>query len=125
MNFRDGSEHMMAIDSNSPRTALVLGGGGSRGAVGVGLSAKNPSFWIHRVEFVRQYQRIDGFWLPFRDETTVDLRIHDRKIFTIDHANYSINKADHGEAHASEGLGEERQGAGASTLLPAKCAGPE
>jgi hypothetical protein len=90
-----------------------------------GHPAKNPSFWIHRVEFVRQYQRIDGFWLPFRDETTVDLRIHGRKIFTIDHANYSINKADHGEAHASEGLGEERQGAGASTLLPAKCAGPE
>jgi NADH dehydrogenase len=28
---------MMAIGSNSPRTALVLGGGGSRGAVGVGL----------------------------------------------------------------------------------------
>src|SRR6516162_8162066 len=27
----------MAVGSNSPRTALVLGGGGSRGAVGVGL----------------------------------------------------------------------------------------
>ncbi len=34
-----------------------------------GHPAKKPSFWINRADFVRQFQRIDGFWLPFRDET--------------------------------------------------------
>jgi hypothetical protein len=89
-----------------------------------GHPAKNPSFWIHHVEFVRQYQRIDDFWLPFRDETIVDRRIHGRKIFAVDHANYSINQRDPAEAHTSNGLGDERQrtstATGASALLPVK-----
>src|SRR5260370_8851424 len=33
-----------------------------------GHPAKKPSFWINLPDFVRQFQRIDGFWLPFRDE---------------------------------------------------------
>ncbi len=65
-----------------------------------GHPARNPSFWIHRVEFVRLYQRIDGFWLPFRDETIVDVGIHGRRTFTIDHFNYFIND---GEATNSVG----------------------
>jgi hypothetical protein len=34
-----------------------------------GHPAKKLSFWIQRVDFVRQYQKIDGFWPPQRDET--------------------------------------------------------
>ncbi len=37
----------MAAGSNSPRTALVLGGGGSRGAVGVGLYKALVELGIH------------------------------------------------------------------------------
>ena len=55
-----------------------------------GHPAKEPSFWIHRADFVRQYQKIEGFWLPFRDETFVDVRIYGKRIFTIDHQDYSI-----------------------------------
>ena len=33
-----------------------------------GHLAKSPSFWVNRVDFVRQYRKIDGFWLPQKDE---------------------------------------------------------
>jgi len=33
-----------------------------------GHLAKSPSHWIKRVAFVRQYQKIDGFWLPLREQ---------------------------------------------------------
>jgi hypothetical protein len=56
-----------------------------------GHPAKKPSFWINRADFVREYQRIDGFWLPFRDETFVEVKMYGRKVFTVDHQNYVIN----------------------------------
>ena len=58
-----------------------------------GQPAKKPSFWINRAEFVREYQRIDGFWLPFRDETFVEVKVYGRKVFTVDHRQYVINAA--------------------------------
>jgi hypothetical protein len=56
-----------------------------------GHPAKKPSFWINRADFVRQYQRIDGFWLPFRDETSVEVKMYGRRVFTVDHQQYVIN----------------------------------
>jgi len=56
-----------------------------------GHPAKKPSFWINRADFVRQYQRIDGFWLPLRDETSVEVKIYGRRVFTVDHQQYVIN----------------------------------
>jgi len=56
-----------------------------------GHPAKKPSFWINRADFVRQYQRIDGFWLPYRDETFVEVKIYGRRVFTVDHKEYVIN----------------------------------
>jgi hypothetical protein len=56
-----------------------------------GHPAKKPSFWIDRAEFVRQYQRIAGFWLPFRDETSVEVKMYGKRVFTIDHRQYLIN----------------------------------
>jgi len=38
-----------------------------------GHPAANPSFGIKRADFVRVYQRVDGFWLPQRDETVVQV----------------------------------------------------
>ena len=58
-----------------------------------GHPAKKPSFWINRADFVREYQRIDGFWLPFRDQTFVEVKMYGRKVFTIDHQQYVINPA--------------------------------
>lgn len=56
-----------------------------------GHPAKKPSFWLNRADFVRQYQKIDGFWLPYRDETSVDVKMYGRKTFTVDHQRYIIN----------------------------------
>lgn len=56
-----------------------------------GHPAKKPSFWINRAEFVRRYQKIDGFWLPYRDETSVEVKLYGKRVFTIDHQQYVIN----------------------------------
>lgn len=58
-----------------------------------GHPAKKPSFWVNRADFVRQYQKIDGFWVPYRDETSVDVKMYGRKTFTVDYQQYSINSA--------------------------------
>jgi hypothetical protein len=67
-----------------------------------GHPAKKPSFWINRADFVRQYQRIDGFWFPLRDETFVDVKIYGRRVFTVDHQQYVIDPA-------NPSSGEERR----------------
>jgi hypothetical protein len=56
-----------------------------------GHPAKKLSFWIQRADFVRQYQKIDSFWLPQRDMTFVDVRLYGKKVLTIDHHDYSVN----------------------------------
>jgi hypothetical protein len=69
-----------------------------------GHPAKKPSFWINRADFVRQYQRIDGFWLPCRDETSVDVKMYGRGVFTVDHQQYVIDPANHREAKKTKSL---------------------
>jgi hypothetical protein len=56
-----------------------------------GHPAKKPSFWVNDAEFVRQFQKIDGFWLPYRDETFIEVKKYGRKTFTVDHQRYIIN----------------------------------
>ena len=56
-----------------------------------GHPAKKLSFWIQRADFVRQYQKIDGFWLPKKDQTFVQVRLYGKKVLTIEHQNYVVN----------------------------------
>lgn len=56
-----------------------------------GHPAKKLSFWIERADFVRQYQKIDGFWLPKKDQTLVQVRLYGRRVLTIEHRNYVVN----------------------------------
>jgi hypothetical protein len=56
-----------------------------------GHPAKKLSFWIERADFVRQYQKVDGFWLPERDQTLVQVRLYGKKRLTIDHRDYVVN----------------------------------
>jgi len=56
-----------------------------------GHPAKNPSFWIKRADFVRQYQKIGDFWLPARDQTFVEVRLYGKKILSIDHHIDRVN----------------------------------
>src|SRR5580704_2585710 len=55
-----------------------------------GYPAKRPSFWINHADFVREYQKVDGFWLPLRDETKVDVKLYGKRVFTIDHGHYVV-----------------------------------
>jgi hypothetical protein len=55
-----------------------------------GHPAKRPSFWMKRVDFVRDYQRVERFWLPLRDKAVADMRFFGRKTLTIDYADYNI-----------------------------------
>jgi hypothetical protein len=70
-----------------------------------GHPAKKPSFWINRADFVRRYQRIDGFWFPFRDETFVDVKMYGQRVFTVDHQQYVIDPANHLQAEKG-GMGD-------------------
>jgi hypothetical protein len=56
-----------------------------------GHPAKQLSFWIQRADFVRQYQKIDKFWLPQMDQTLVQVRLYGKKILTINHRDYVVN----------------------------------
>jgi hypothetical protein len=56
-----------------------------------GHPAKKLSFWIERADFIRQYQKTDGFWLPQRDETLVQVRLYGKKALTISHQDYSVS----------------------------------
>jgi hypothetical protein len=58
-----------------------------------GHPAKKLSFWIERADFVRQYQKIDSFWLPQRDKTFVQVRLYGKKALTIDHQDYVVNRS--------------------------------
>lgn len=58
-----------------------------------GHPAAKLSFWVTRADFVREFQRVEGFWLPRLDETTVELKIHGTRVFRIEHQQYVINAA--------------------------------
>lgn len=56
-----------------------------------GHLAKSPSFWIKQVDFVRNYQKIDGFWLLSREEAISAIRIFGKETLTVDYRNYTVN----------------------------------
>jgi hypothetical protein len=56
--------------------------------------AKSPSFWVIRAPFVREYQRLDGFWLPVHDETHPQVRFVGDYTLRIEYAEYHITSRD-------------------------------
>jgi len=62
-----------------------------------GHPAKRLSFWIERADFIREYEKIDGFWFPKRDQTLVHVRLYGTKILTIDHQDYVVNGVAEGQ----------------------------
>jgi hypothetical protein len=55
-----------------------------------GHPAKKPSFWINQADFVREYQKVDEFWLPLRDETQVEVKVYGKRVLTIEHGPYVL-----------------------------------
>ena len=56
-----------------------------------GEPAKSPSFWVVRAPFVREYQRVEQFWLPRQDETRTEIRLAGAYVLRIQYADYQIN----------------------------------
>lgn len=56
-----------------------------------GRLAKSPSFWIKHVDFIRDYKKIDGFWLLSKEESVSSVRIFGNERLTVDYQNYSVN----------------------------------
>jgi hypothetical protein len=50
----------------------------------------SPSFWVLKAPFVRQYQRIQEFWLPLQDETHSQIRFAGEYVVRIDYADYHL-----------------------------------
>ncbi len=63
-----------------------------------GHLAKSPSLWIKQVDFVRDYQKIDGFWLLSREEAVSAIRIFGKETLTVDYQNYTVNKLGAGQS---------------------------
>jgi len=75
----------------------------------VGHPAKKLSMWVDKADFVRRYQKIDDFWLPLKDETSVHVRLYGSKILTIDHQSYTINEGRSEQAQQTRQIGEGAQ----------------
>ncbi|HZS48011.1 MAG TPA: outer membrane lipoprotein-sorting protein [Blastocatellia bacterium] len=57
-----------------------------------GTPAKSPSIWIKNISFVREFQNVNGFWLPREDDSTIDVRLYGRIKVKIDHHDLKIAK---------------------------------
>jgi hypothetical protein len=55
-----------------------------------GRPARKLSFWVNQADFVREYQKVDEFWLPLRDETQVDVKVYGKRLLIIDHGPYVL-----------------------------------
>jgi hypothetical protein len=67
-----------------------------------GRRAAKLSFWIKRADFVRQYQKIDEFWLPQKDDTAVQVRFYGKRVLTIEHYDYSVEGRLRGQRRSGE-----------------------
>ncbi|MFZ1205328.1 MAG: hypothetical protein WAN97_13515 [Candidatus Acidiferrales bacterium] len=72
-----------------------------------GRLAKSPSFWVKHVDFLRNYQKIDGFWLLSREEAVSAIRIFGKETLTVDYRNYAVNGAGATQSSFKNGRREE------------------
>lgn len=63
--------------------------------------AQNPSFWTKRSEIHHEYVKVQGFWLPARNESVSYVRLGGRATLTIEYKDYQLKSATN-EASAAE-----------------------
>ena len=66
-----------------------------------GRLVKNPSIFVSRIEFVRDYQIVDGVALPRRMETSVNTRLVGKANLSI--AFHDVSLAAHSQVARSGG----------------------
>jgi len=52
--------------------------------------AQNPSFWTKKNEIRHDYQKVQSFWLPARNESISYIRLGGRATLTIEYKNYRV-----------------------------------
>jgi hypothetical protein len=55
--------------------------------------AQNPSFWTKKSEIHHEYKKIEGFWLPVRNESVSYIRLGGRATLTIEYQDYRVTDA--------------------------------
>jgi len=69
--------------------------------------AQNPSFWTKKSEVHHEYMKVQGFWLPRRNESVSYIRLGGRATLTIEYNNYRVvnSRPSESAAKASSGAG--------------------
>lgn len=57
-----------------------------------GEPAKNPSWWITKVDIQHSYKKVGEFWLPGRNETVTQVRIFGQSLLVIEYKNYELTE---------------------------------
>jgi hypothetical protein len=55
--------------------------------------AQKPSFWTKKTEIHHEYKKVQGFWLPIRNESVSDIRMGGRATLTIEYKDYRVTDA--------------------------------
>lgn len=55
--------------------------------------AENPSFWTKKSKIHHQYEQVQGFWLPVKNESVSDIRLGGRATLTIEYKDYRVTAA--------------------------------
>jgi hypothetical protein len=53
--------------------------------------AQNPSFWTKKNEIHHEYVKVQGFWLPARNQSVSFIRLGGRATLTIEYKDYRLN----------------------------------
>ncbi len=63
--------------------------------------AVNPSFWTKKNEIHHDYQKVQSFWLPVKNESVSYIRLGGRATLTIEYKDYRVTDAHPAEAVAT------------------------
>jgi hypothetical protein len=55
--------------------------------------AQNPSFWTKKSEIHHEYEKVQAFWLPARNESVSYIRLGGRATLTIEYRDYRVTDA--------------------------------
>jgi len=58
-----------------------------------GAPAKNPSRWTKQSDFRHDYERLEGFWLPARNDTLTQLHLLGQSHLVIEYMDYQVTRA--------------------------------
>ena len=64
--------------------------------------AENPSFWTKKSQIRQEYRKVEGFWLPLKNESVSYIRLGGRATLTIEYKDYSLTGAHQPSAAAQD-----------------------